>query len=575
MMLFASVVAPMVVCASRVQLASDAAHDEAVVRGLGLGFTGAFRALDVLAAHVFLWLPLGTLAFRAGLTSAGLCGVAGGLLFVLAKRLLASCKSAPRVSAIVAALASVCASLTGAWVVESATAGSSVLGVVLALLPVVLVSMPAERRSWAMFAGAMGLALSYEPLVGAVAGAGSLGYMLGDRSPSSKATLSKCVLGFALGCLPFGLSWVYGHFAAERLGDNAWASPMGEGAQVGARSVVEVVGSELGWILGALGLLGAALALLRRRSRASGAAVLGVLVASAASVALGAPAGPWRFGAPALLLVGAAAVLAGVALQWVVVAVAEARVPLAPASAAMVLLLALTFPVLTLDDAVARSEARDTGGTRAWDDVAFEALPPSTLLLVADRGLYARALASRATGELRVDLSLVPSFDVGSTAAARELAGVPDLIPLLRDYALFGEARERTLSSIAATRPLAFGLVPSWEHALSRHVVPSGLFAVFYAEPRGASERLHAIDDAEASLEPLHDAIVPPGDAELAKLTARILDARARSLASLGEKDAATKVTDDSLALALSASRGARRARRLVTSRFSRATTSR
>ena len=45
--------------------------------------------------------------------------------------------------------------------------------------------------------------------------------------------------------------------------------------------------------------------------------------------------------------------------------------------------------------------------------------------------------------QLRADLSLVPSFDVGSPAAERELVSVPELVPLLRDYALFGEARER------------------------------------------------------------------------------------------------------------------------------------
>jgi hypothetical protein len=573
-MLFASVAVPLVVCASRVQSHTDAAHDEAVVRALGLGFAGAFRALDVLAASVFLLLPVGTRAFRAGLAGAGLCGVAGGMLFVLTRRLLASCKSAPRVGAMVAALASVCASLCGAWIVESSTAGSSILGVVLALLPVVLVSTQPSRLKWTLAAGALGLAVSYEPLVGLIALAGTLSLIPFARTTPPKTTLAKGALGVALGCVPLGVEWSWGRFANQRLGAAAWVSPLGEGAHLGARSAVELLVSELGWILVALALLGAALALGARRSRAVGVGVVGMLLSSAMAVALGAPAGPWRFGAPALLLVGAAVALAAVSLQWVIAAVAEARVPLAPASAAMVLLLASTFPVLTLDDALARSEARATGGTRAWDDVAFEALPAGTLLLVPDRGLYSRALASKAVGELRGDLSLVPSFDVASPDAERELAGLPELQPLLRDFALYGEARERTLSSVAASRPLALGLVPSWEHALSRHVVPCGLFAIFHAEPRGASERLHALDDVAVAVGQLHEVIVPSGDAELSTMTERLLHARSRSLSSLGEKEAVDRVADDTLAVALPAARGARRARRLVTSRLARSTTS-
>jgi hypothetical protein len=583
-MLFVSVAVPLAVCASRVQPYSDAAHDVAVARALGLGFTGAFRALDVVAAHAFLGLPMGTRALRAGLASACLCGVAGGLLFVLAKRLLATLAKAPVINPLVATLASVCASLSGAWIVESETAGSSILGVVLGLVPVVLASGPPSKWRWPLFAGALGLAVSYEPFVGLIALAGSGACAMGARTarptsqppPGSGARRRLPVaLAFALGCCPFVGACAWLRLASSRLATNVWASPLGEGTHLGARTVIELLGSELGWLVAGLSLAGTVMALVRRRSRARAAGLLLMLLTSALAVTLGAPAGPWRFGGPALVFVGAAAVLAGVAVQSIVVAVAHARVPLAGASAAMVLVLALTFPVLTLDDALARSEARATSGTRAWDDAAFEALPAGTLLLVSDSGLHARVLAAEATGELRGDLSVLPSIDVGHASAQDELDGVPDLVPLLRDYVLYGEARERTLSSVAASRPLALGLVPAWEHALSRHVVPSGLFGIFHPEPRGASERLLAIDDEARATGALRDAIVSPGDAELAALTTRLLDARARSLSAIGEKDAAARVTDDSLALAMPGTRGARRARRLETSRFARATTSR
>jgi hypothetical protein len=117
--------------------------------------------------------------------------------------------------------------------------------------------------------------------------------------------------------------------------------------------------------------------------------------------------------------------------------------------------------------------------------------------------------------------------------------------------------------------------VPSWDHALSRHLVARGLFELFLPEPRGASERAAAMAEAALGSSALREAVVQARDVELSTLAVRLLDARSRTLAALGERDGAARASDDALALALPGARGARRARRLETSRFARVATSR
>jgi hypothetical protein len=130
-----------------------------------------------------------------------------------------------------------------------------------------------------------------------------------------------------------------------------------------------------------------------------------------------------------------------------------------------------------------------------------------------------------------------------------------------RDLVLYGSPRERSLSSVAMSRPLVLGFEPSWDRGLTRHLVPAGLLAVFRPEPRGGSERLAAVGEPSLDL--------PEGGA-LAMLTARLLDAQSKSLTSLGEREAATRVDSESILLALPTATGERRARRLLTSRGSR-----
>jgi hypothetical protein len=571
-LLCVSIAVPLLVAASRCSPFADAAHDEAVARTLGRSWTSVWRALDIPVSSLLLPLPFGTRALRAALVSAALGGLGGGLLFALARSLLG--KSSGATPALVAAVAAASASLSGAWLLESSAAGSSLLGVVLILAPVVMMTLGPESHRLPLLAGMLGLALTYEPWVGLVACAGALppvAVVLKAKGPTSWWSV---VAAFAAGCLPGVLALAFCH----RLDLGLLQGWRGDG-DIGAAVPVALVTRELGWILAVSCILGAGLVLASRRKRIAGGVVVAVGVASAVAVAFGASAGKEHWSAPALTLVGAAAILAGVPMYESVAAVSRAKLPLASASAAMVLLFELTFPVLELDDALARLSSRAPSATRLWDDVAFEPLPYGSLVLVEDSRLYVRALAAAATGELRPDLTIVPTFDIGRDGAETALSNDPALYPLLRDLVLHGAPLERTLTSLASSRPIAIEMRPSYERGILRHVLPDGLLGSFYPEPRGASERLVGLETTA----PLHDVFVPltadrpfepsvplPSEGALGALTARLLDSRAKALAMLGEREAAMRTTGDSTSLELPSATGEKRARRLLTARGSR-----
>jgi hypothetical protein len=125
---------------------------------------------------------------------------------------------------------------------------------------------------------------------------------------------------------------------------------------------------------------------------------------------------------------------------------------------------------------------------------------------------------------------------------------------------------EWALSSLAAARPLALPFEPRWDRALARHFVPAGLVAIFEPEPRGASDRVRALDAFAADRERLGLALKvaakpvatpasrgvalsphEPSDPELTALTASLLLDRALTFASTGERDLAARALDEAM----------------------------
>jgi hypothetical protein len=549
-MAFLAAIVPACLVAAHLGNVADAAHDAGVARAMGLD-AQPWRALDAVVASVFAALPLGTRAARAGLGEAVVVAAAGAALYVLARRLASGCADAPRLGALTAAIATLAALCAPAWQLEGAAVAGSATGALLVLLPLAVLSRAQEigaPRRWRTAALALGLALGYEPLVGACALAGCLALaVVGGSARRAAAHAWRTDARVLAACLLAGLApFLVAAARTRAAGLPLWASLAdrwaGERGASHAGPPGVFLRAELGVVLGALAVGGAVLAALVPRARALGAALLAVVVVGFASGWAGAPLGPTRFGAPVLAATGAACAFAGVAMQAIVRAIADAKLPLARASAAMVLVLELAIPVDSADEALLRTLPRASGAAALWDDLAWGELPARTVVLVTDARLGRRAAAAQATGALRGDLAVIPARTRGA-AASRVLSRDAALVPLWRDLELAGSPSEASLSSLASVRPLAMAFEPRWGRALGRHLVPVALLDRFEPEPRGASDRKRALDVFAPKRERL--ARAAKQDPELAEASAYLLRARALDVASSGDRDLVGRAVDD------------------------------
>ena len=579
-MLFLSSFVPALAAAAHTGHVADAAHDEGAVRAFGLGWTGAFRALDQALSALVMALPIGTRATRAGIACAVMMGVLGGVLYRVTRRVLEACTdgAVAKFSSAVACVASLTATTGAALQLEAASPGGTVTGVVLALLPLALlagagdgakriVGMPTILPSAALAAG---LALAYDPLTGAAAFASGLTFLAARgalRPALSRPLLLRALAFFILGTAPFFLSLAGAHLRPLSLGSPAFAEWTGEAGASAPIAPLTFVQDEIGLLVAALALVGAALAFLVVRARPLASALLTLALLGVAATGVGAPGGPTRFGAAALTGVVAVIALAAVAMQAIVRVVANAKVPFAKTSAAMIVVLLVTFPVHNADDAMARSMDRARGASRGWDEAAIGPIPSSAVVLVSEARVMTHVLAARAEGELRADLAVVPAFNLGGSLARRELSREPTLSPFFRDMALGALPEEYSFSSVAVHRPLVVAYDPRWERSLSRHFVPVGLFTAFETEPRGASDRRKALELLAKGRDALKADIGE--DAELLALTTNLLRVRAIALAAAGDKDVVARGVEELRAFAPDDRLAAQLARRVAQAKAS------
>ena len=515
-----------VVCAAAIPVAAcaggdgiDAACDESVIRVVGRGYTGALHGLDAL-----LGAPLGA---RAHFASVACAAVAAVVVYRLARRLSrATAQGAFGVA--LAIVAAALATLTFPAQREAALVGGATLGALLVLAPVLLASEGARGE---LVAAALGLAATYDAPTGATAAiaCGALALASGEKVRWRAAPAAL------VGLVPVAWMLVRRDAAPDAsLDARFFAGWLGEGARSAPRAIAwSIARAELGVVaLGAAGL-GLAVALRSRVTRPLGVALACVVAMGAAAAAIGAPAGPVRFGAALLAALAATAVLAALGMGAIVIAVARARVPLARASAAMLVVLELAIPARVADDA-ALATSKLAHGTHAWNARVFGDLPRGAVLLVTNERTLVRARAAAAAGELRPDVLVLPMTGATARATSRLIAREPLVAPIVRDLALYGAPEEFSLSELAAARPLLVAFDPRWDRRFARHLVPQGAFDRYFVEPRGASERIKALaafvlrdDDARAvaSDPPLRDA------------TRDLLAARARAAAATGERE--------------------------------------
>jgi hypothetical protein len=348
-----------------------------------------------------------------------------------------------------------------------------------------------------------------------------------------------------VGAAPFAVALAARRAQGLALASSFAAHPLGERGESPRIGPWLFAREELGWIAVALAVAGVVAVAVSPRARAAGAALLALVVVGAAAIALGAPAGPTRYASCVLAATVACFAFTGAGIARVAQAIAQAPVPFARASAAMVVVLGLALPVKLADEATTRGEERGRGLPALWDEVAWGPLPPGSLLLVHDRRSLARLMASRASGALRPDLAVVPLFDLAGKTASRELVAEPKLAPFWRDLALGMLPEEFSLSSLAQSRALVMPFDVKWDRPLARHLVPVGLVSRYEPEPRGQSDRRKALDAFAADRDRLAKAFATAADPELVAVTAWLLRARLLALASAGEREVITRGLDD------------------------------
>ena len=507
----------------------EASCDAAVVRVVGRGYTGGLHGLDAM-----LGAPLGAHAHFATLG----CAVGLGVVaYVLARRLTRT--TVPDAFGVVlAVIAAALATLTFPAQRESMLVGGSVLGAVLVLGPVLLASVGARS---AFVAGAVGLAATYDAPTGVAAAAACAAVWLASGAKRSWSALAAALVGV----VPVAWMLLRRDAAPDASLDAPFFSGwLGEGGRAAPRAVAWTVArSELGVVALAAAAYGAVLALRSRVARPIGAALASVVVAGVAASALGAPAGPDRFGAALLAALAATSVLAAMGMGAVVLAVANARVPLARASAAMIVLLELAIPARVADDASLAIRKLGPGETHRWNARVFGGLPHDAVLVVTTSRMLLRARAAATTGELRGDVLVVARSGVSGRAIGRLIAREPLLAPVVRDLALYGAPEEFSLSELATARPLfvAFDASMSgWDTRFARHLLPQGAFDRYFVEPRGGAERMKAFATCALD-ESVARAIA--ADPALRDATRDILVSRALAGAAAGERDYARAAT--------------------------------
>jgi hypothetical protein len=536
------------VAAARIADVGPGARDAALPRVLALE-PRVWRGLDTAIELLLQAVPLGTREARAAAGGALVAGVAGVLVAATARSLLAACAPTRRLGSVVATLAALLAVAAPAWQAECGVLGGAATGALLVLLPLALLARhpasdtdgtPTDERLGAIKAVlfALGLALGYEPVVGLAALIGA-GVFAGIDTPTRRA-LASCgphagSLGasFAASLLPVCLGLARARAAGASLGRTIASGWAFEGLAPESPIAAASPWTQLGGATLLFAAAGLVLAALAVRARPLVAALAGVALMGTAASRI-APAGTSPFTAPALAAIAAVCTMAGAGMQGLVRAVGQARVPMAGASAALIVVLELVLPVDAIDESLVRPSAG--AAVAAWDDVAWGELPPSTVVTLTNDRAWQRTVAARARGSLRGDITVISGDPAASGGSARRaLASDPALLPVWRDLEMAGVPTEASLAAVAATRPLVMAYEPRWGHAVAEHLVPEGLFDRFELEPRGASDRRLALATFASRRSRL--ALAVRADADVRAASAVLLRPRALVFATLDARD--------------------------------------
>ncbi len=547
---------PLALTALRVGPSPEWRDDVALVESLGFVPMSGEHAPSALLSALAALLPVGGKVLRAGLVGALGAALAGSAVYALARRMLASNASTPRLAPPLALAAAVTATLSPSFQYEGTRAGGVTLAVGLSLA-VLFACDRADGTVRSAFAlGALFGVVAAENRVAAFAllVALALRAVVAPRAPV-RATLSASAAGAALVWAFFAVPFLLRPYSVRAALDLGADPSRDLGAlfagTISQRGALEAWAVEMGPIALGLGLAGLAWGVFRKKLRTDGAPLAWLAAAgSIAPVSVASPLAPDVLSPLRLLALSALAAAAVVGVQTAALALRRARVPLSEAASVLLVVFHLTLVFAAIEGS-SNVVTETTGlGADVWTDEAESELPPGALLLVRSPTLSFRLWESRVVRGDRPDVVVVPLAMLGQGSVASELVRrEPALVPLVRDMAMTGRASEYALATLADARPLYVELDPEWDKRLLDHLRPTPLWLGFTPHTLGRSDRTSALagEDGRRAFRRVLGAAkgVPLGD----RATLAVLGARAKEqavvLAALGDRDSARRVLRD------------------------------
>ncbi len=543
--------------------------DLPAVRDLGFVAVNVGGALSTLAAQTLSLVPLGSRTFRAALGSAIALAFASRLLFSIVHRALSAARPAPRLAAILAALAALTTSLSPTWQREGTVGGGAMIAVTVALAAFALASralLPEGQkqgdpppsitpRGWLGLGALTGLAFAESPpaalaIVVMVALIPLARRLDGVRRPVSPPR-TEIAIGAMLAAIVIA-ALLLAPLALRPLAPRAWmdlgraisATSLTGADAAGARTTALAAWTrEVGLVSLGMAAFGAATAIVRSKTRPFIAPLVALvaldtlLPARAAGVLSADPLTALR-----ALAIAAIAAASALGVHEVVARLMLAKIPLSRAAAALLVVFHAILAALTSEEAGYATDRSEQLAAETWTDEAFGAAPPNAAVLVRSPSLAFRLWAARLTRGERPDVLIIPAPLLGrGRVAASLLAGGEEVEPLLRSFALTGEPSELTLSTLADRRPLLIEYEPGWQKRMLSHVNVAGLWLSFAPEPLGPSDRKLAGNASFVAWRRVLDALARSAvpDAPTATIAAATLRSHASVLGSLGERDAA------------------------------------
>jgi hypothetical protein len=245
-----------------------------------------------------------------------------------------------------------------------------------------------------------------------------------------------------------------------------------------------------------------------------------------------------------LLAIGALAVSSALGVTLLVGFLVGLQVPMARTASVLAVVFYASVVALTCEEAGFQSDRSGDFATEVWTDDALGTLPPRAALLVHSPDLAWRLWSARIDRVERPDVLVVPApliHDADLMASLLPAEG--EIAPLLRDFALQGQASEFALSALADARPLYVELAADWDERLVDHLSVEGHWLRYAPEPLGRTDREPEKQDVWREGGPLAEALAATTarDDLTEHVVARTLKEHAAALSLVGLRSEARR----------------------------------